>query len=174
MARKMPEQVPWKASDSDLSTFCAVTETPLVHYVGRTADVGERLRWHNDGPSGQTIRHRPWRVLVAIEFPDGGAAARFERYLKAGSGRVFANRHFGDVRRSPGSAGSNPEHPAKLFRTEVTRLVPAIHRRFCGSNPSQSLHRGREMLRPHATATGDTDGRPIRCSNLSLRPLPVA
>lgn len=68
---------------------------PARHYVGRTADVIERLRWHNEGPAGQTVRHRPWRVIVAIEFPDGGAAARFERYLKSGSGRAFAKRHFG-------------------------------------------------------------------------------
>jgi hypothetical protein len=29
-----------------------------------------------------------------LEFPDEGAAARFEKYLKSGSGRVFAKRHF--------------------------------------------------------------------------------
>jgi predicted GIY-YIG superfamily endonuclease len=57
---------------------------PARHYVGRTADVNERLRWHNDGPSGQTIQHRPWRVLVTLEFPSERAAARFERYLKSG------------------------------------------------------------------------------------------
>ena len=70
---------------------------PARHYVGRTADVPERLRWHNEGPSGQTVRHRPWRALVSLEFPDGGTAARFERYLKSGSGRAFAKRHFGGV-----------------------------------------------------------------------------
>jgi hypothetical protein len=30
-----------------------------------------------------------------LEFPDGSRAARFERYLKSGSGRAFAKRHFG-------------------------------------------------------------------------------
>jgi hypothetical protein len=34
-------------------------------------------------------------VIVSIEFPDESAAARFERYLKSGSGRAFATRHFG-------------------------------------------------------------------------------
>ena len=29
---------------------------PARHYVGLTSDVGERLHWHNEGPSGQTIR----------------------------------------------------------------------------------------------------------------------
>jgi len=72
-------------SDRDLSR----------HYVGRTANVEERLRWHNEGPSGYTIAGRPWRILVAMEFADRSTAARFERYLKSGSGRAFATRHFG-------------------------------------------------------------------------------
>jgi hypothetical protein len=29
-----------------------------------------------------------------IEFPDEERAIRFERYLKSGSGREFAKRHF--------------------------------------------------------------------------------
>ena len=67
---------------------------PSRHYVGRTANVDERLRWHNEGLSGQTVLHRPWRILVTVEFADGPTAARFERYLKSGSGRAFAKRHF--------------------------------------------------------------------------------
>jgi putative endonuclease len=70
---------------------------PSRHYVGRTANVDERLRWHNEGPSGQTVHQRPWRILVAVEFADGSTAARFERYLKSGSGRAFAKRHFAPV-----------------------------------------------------------------------------
>jgi hypothetical protein len=41
-----------------------------------------------------TARDRPWRVVVSLEFDDGAAARRFERYLKSGSGRAFAKRHF--------------------------------------------------------------------------------
>jgi len=67
---------------------------PLRHYVGRATNVEERLEWHNAGPSGYTLQHRPWRVLVTMEFRNEGAAARFERYLKSGSGRAFAKRHF--------------------------------------------------------------------------------
>jgi putative endonuclease len=52
------------------------------HYVGRAANVDERLE------------HRPWRVIVSIEFPDESTAAHFERYLKSGSGRAFTKRHF--------------------------------------------------------------------------------
>ena len=68
---------------------------PTHHYVGVTADVDERLDWHNGGPSGYTVNHRPWRVIVSIEFPDEQSAVRFEKYLKSGSGRAFTKRHFG-------------------------------------------------------------------------------
>ena len=68
---------------------------PSRHYVGRTVNVDERLDWHNMGPTGYPLQHRPWRVVVSIEFPDESAAAHFERYLKSGSGRAFATRHFG-------------------------------------------------------------------------------
>jgi putative endonuclease len=67
---------------------------PSRHYVGRTADVDERFRWHNEGPCGYTLANRPWRSVVVLEFPNESAAARFERYLKSGSGRAFAKRHF--------------------------------------------------------------------------------
>jgi hypothetical protein len=33
--------------------------------------------------------------VVSIRFADPRVAARFERYLKSGSGRAFAKRHFG-------------------------------------------------------------------------------
>ena len=67
---------------------------PERHYVGRASNVDERLEWHNGGPCGSTLRHRPWQVIVSMEFPTEPEAARFERYLKSGSGRAFAKRHF--------------------------------------------------------------------------------
>ena len=39
-------------------------------------------------------QHRPWKLLVVLEFPTEQQAIRFERYLKSGSGRAFAKRHF--------------------------------------------------------------------------------
>jgi predicted GIY-YIG superfamily endonuclease len=68
---------------------------PARHSVGLTSNVEGRLAWHNAGPSGQTVQHRPWSVSVSVEFADEQTAARFERYLKSGSGRAFAKRHFG-------------------------------------------------------------------------------
>ncbi len=67
---------------------------PDRHYVGRTSSVEDRLAWHNEGPCGYTRHHRPWSVVVSLDFPDESHAARFERYLKTGSGRAFATRHF--------------------------------------------------------------------------------
>ena len=67
---------------------------PSRHYVGRATDVDQRLDWHNAGPCGYTRQHRPWSIVVSLEFPDEPAAAHFEKYLKSGSGRAFAKRHF--------------------------------------------------------------------------------
>ena len=70
---------------------------PDRHYVGITADPDRRLEWHSHGPCGQTVRHRPWSFVVILEFPNERKAVRFERYLKTGSGRALARRHFGGV-----------------------------------------------------------------------------
>jgi putative endonuclease len=67
---------------------------PTRHYVGVTSDVTKRLQWHNAGQNVHTVRDRPWSIVVSLEFPTAQAASRFERYLKSGSGRAFAKRHF--------------------------------------------------------------------------------
>ena len=63
-------------------------------YVGLTSDVKGRLVDHNAGRCPHTVSRRPWQIHVIIEFPDEARAIRFERYLKTGSGRAFAKRHF--------------------------------------------------------------------------------
>jgi predicted GIY-YIG superfamily endonuclease len=67
---------------------------PSRHYVGVTDKVADRLEWHNRGPSGHTVSHRPWSLVVSMEFPNQREAVRFEKYLKSGSGRAFTKRHF--------------------------------------------------------------------------------
>lgn len=64
------------------------------HYVGVTNDLEERLEWHNHGPCGHTLEHRPWSIVVSLQFPTENEAVRFEKYLQTGSGRAFAKRHF--------------------------------------------------------------------------------
>jgi predicted GIY-YIG superfamily endonuclease len=63
-------------------------------YVGVTSDVAARLAAHNAGHCTHTARHKPWTVVVAIEFADQERALEFERYLKSGSGWEFSRRHF--------------------------------------------------------------------------------
>jgi putative endonuclease len=69
-------------------------QEPARYYVGLTADVRSRVAGHNAGESAHTAKHRPWRLAVSIEFETQEQAAEFERYLKSGSGRAFAKRHF--------------------------------------------------------------------------------
>jgi predicted GIY-YIG superfamily endonuclease len=64
-------------------------------YIGLTSDVRARLADHTAGRCPHTARQRPWQLHVAIELPDEQRAIEFERYLKSGSGRAFAKRHFG-------------------------------------------------------------------------------
>lgn len=67
---------------------------PPNYYVGITAALADRLTDHNSGRCAHTSRYRPWTLHVTIAFAAQGTALRFERYLKSGSGREFARRHF--------------------------------------------------------------------------------
>jgi putative endonuclease len=64
------------------------------HYVGYTADLSARLEAHNAGSVPATKSSRPWRIKTTVAFSDEARARAFERYLKSGSGRAFAQRHF--------------------------------------------------------------------------------
>jgi hypothetical protein len=63
---------------------------------------GEIVTAH-DGPCGHTRSHRPWSVVVSLEFPTQKQAVIFEKYLESGSGRAFAKRHFGGDKRDKDS-----------------------------------------------------------------------
>lgn len=67
---------------------------PDRHYVGVTMDPNRRLDEHNSGKSIHTNKYKPWELTVCIGFTDSAKAHNFERYLKSGSGRAFAKRHF--------------------------------------------------------------------------------
>lgn len=67
---------------------------PERRYVGITADPAVRLAAHNAGQNRSTVPWRPWFIDVCVEFRTEPLAARFERFLKSGSGHEFANRHF--------------------------------------------------------------------------------
>jgi putative endonuclease len=63
-------------------------------YVGLSSDVKARLADHKAGHCPHTASRRTWQLHVVIEFSDEKRAISFERYLKSGSGRAFAKRHF--------------------------------------------------------------------------------
>jgi len=65
-----------------------------IHYTGVTQNLLERLRDHNRGACPHSSKYRPWRLETAIAFSSEAKAHAFERYLKSGSGREFARRHF--------------------------------------------------------------------------------
>jgi putative endonuclease len=65
-----------------------------THYTGVTRDLKQRLLEHNQGKCPNTAWHRPWRIETAVAFRSQAKARAFEKYLKSGSGREFALRHF--------------------------------------------------------------------------------
>ena len=67
---------------------------PGRYYSGLTANVDDRIAAHNAGMSPHTASGRPWRFVAAVEFAARERAVEFEQYLKSGSGRTFAKRHF--------------------------------------------------------------------------------
>ena len=67
---------------------------PEHFYVGLTEDLQARLGKHNAGEVPHTSKFRPWVIKTAMVFRDRERASAFERYLKSGSGRAFARKHF--------------------------------------------------------------------------------
>jgi len=64
------------------------------HYTGFTDNLRARIARHNAGQNPSTARGRPWVLTGYLAFADAKIARAFERYLKSGSGRTFAGRHF--------------------------------------------------------------------------------
>ncbi len=65
-------------------------------YMGSAHDLHKRIAEHNAGKSKHTAKFTPWRMIAYVAFASEPQAARFERYLKSGSGRAFAKRHLWD------------------------------------------------------------------------------
>jgi len=66
---------------------------PDKRYVGATSDLPRRLEAHKEGRSEHTVKYKPWKLAAYIAFANRDKALEFERYLKSGSGRAFANKH---------------------------------------------------------------------------------
>jgi putative endonuclease len=67
---------------------------PAAHYTGVTQNLRERVQDHNRGACPHSSKYRPWRLETAVAFRSESKAYKFEQYLKSGSGREFARRHF--------------------------------------------------------------------------------
>ena len=67
---------------------------PNQRYVGLTSNLENRLTAHNYGQSPHTAEFRPWQLVTFTAFVDEAKAAAFEKYLKSGSGRAFAEKRF--------------------------------------------------------------------------------
>ena len=67
---------------------------PERHYVGGTNDLKRRFAEHNGGQSIHTNKFKPWKLVTYVAFSDHDKADKFEAYLKTGSGRAFAKKHF--------------------------------------------------------------------------------
>jgi putative endonuclease len=65
-----------------------------LHYTRITRNLQQRLLEHNRGKCPNSSAHRPSRIETAIAFKFERKARAFEKYLKSGSGREFARRHF--------------------------------------------------------------------------------
>ena len=63
------------------------------HYVGLTNDIDDRLMRHNRGEIPSTAKYKPWKIRHFAAFDSREKAAKYERYLKSGSGRTFRQRH---------------------------------------------------------------------------------
>jgi putative endonuclease len=66
---------------------------PDQRYVGFTPDLKSRLAEHNAGQARHTSKFIPWSLVAYFAFRNEHAAVAFEKYLKSGSGRAFAERH---------------------------------------------------------------------------------
>jgi putative endonuclease len=63
-----------------------------THYTGCTSDLEDRLRRHFKGENTYTKYRLPVKLVGYTAFPDKYKAYEFEKYLKSGSGKVFARK----------------------------------------------------------------------------------
>ena len=82
------------ANQSNIVYVLRSDSHPDRYYTGLTGNVERRLAVHNSGGSKHTAHLRPWSLVAFTTFSNAASAAAFETYLKTGSGRAFAKRHF--------------------------------------------------------------------------------
>ncbi|MEZ4804059.1 MAG: GIY-YIG nuclease family protein [Bacteroidia bacterium] len=63
-----------------------------TYYTGCTGDLEERISRHRRGSVQYTSSRLPIELISYISFTSKYKAYAFEKYLKSGSGKAFANR----------------------------------------------------------------------------------
>lgn len=64
------------------------------YYVGCSGSFSNRMRAHRNGEVHFTKTRLPFEIVITINFYDRLKAFQFEKYLKSGSGRAFAQKRF--------------------------------------------------------------------------------
>jgi putative endonuclease len=62
------------------------------YYTGCTSDLDDRLRRHNKGENTYTKERLPVMLIYYSTFINKYKAYAFEKYLKSGSGKAFAQK----------------------------------------------------------------------------------
>lgn len=65
-----------------------------TYYTGCTSDIEQRLKRHAKGEVLYTSKRLPVELITYIAFTDKYKAYQFEKYMKSGSGKAFANKRF--------------------------------------------------------------------------------
>ena len=68
-------------------------------YVGLTDDLEDHLERHNQGEILSTSKYKPWKYVNFTAFPTRIQAAKYEKYLKSGSGTTFRQNHLAPNKR---------------------------------------------------------------------------
>ncbi|MBL4657811.1 MAG: GIY-YIG nuclease family protein [Flavobacteriales bacterium] len=63
-------------------------------YTGCTNNIDDRLNRHGKGEISYTRTRLPVDLITYIAFSNKYKAYEFEKYLKSGSGKAFANKRF--------------------------------------------------------------------------------
>ncbi|MEK7083852.1 MAG: GIY-YIG nuclease family protein [Patescibacteria group bacterium] len=65
---------------------------PRRHYIGYTANLKQRVQYHNQGLVIATKQWRPWKLIYAELYLNKKDATGREKFLKSGSGWKFLQK----------------------------------------------------------------------------------
>ncbi len=69
--------------------YVLLSEVDHQHYTGYTANLKERLEFHNKGLVQSTMHRRPFKLIYFEGCLNQQDATRREKYLKSGNGKIY-------------------------------------------------------------------------------------